>query len=220
MMRLRSVRLAASAAALAAAIVVSLAQAGSADLTVKGDQAAWRDVQAAYAKLNALQGYRMKAAMPGVNMVVEVTLGGTAMHMMIHTSDGDIENYVTGGQTRTKSNFQGAPQGWQCHGTSAMMAPPDPAKIQGTVDVAHAPDAAIDGASMHVYTYTVESAMMGQGGAAKTTLYVDSASGLPRRVVVATPRGDQAMDYYDYDAPIKFTLPACGSAARPGGPAD
>jgi hypothetical protein len=28
-------------------------------------------------------------------------------------------------------------------------------------------------------------------------------------VVLATPRGDQALDYYDYGASIQITLPPC-----------
>jgi hypothetical protein len=216
---LRGPRFAVLVAAPAFAMVTSLAGTGFADLTVKGDQAAWRDVQAAYAKLNTLQGYRMKAVMPGGNMVVEVTLGGTAMHMVMHTANGDMENYVMGGQTRTKMTMPGAPAGWQCHGTSSAVLPQaDPSKMQGTVDVARGQDTTIDGAAMHVYIYTVQSAMMGSVPA-KTTLYVDAGTGLPRRVVVATTQGDQAMDYYDYDAPIKFTLPACGSAFGPAVPA-
>ena len=219
MMRFRSARVTA-AAVLAAAIVVVPARAGFADLTVKGDQGAWRDVQAAFAKLNTLQGYRMKSALPNGSMIVEVTLGGTAMHVTMHSAGGDVESYVMGGQARMRVQAAGAPNVWQCHGMPPMMAQTDPSKLQGTIDIARAADAVIDGAPMHVYTYTVEGAMMGKAGQAKTTVYVDNTSGLPRRMVVATTQGDQTMDYYDYDAPIKFTLPACGSAARPAGPAD
>jgi hypothetical protein len=88
----------------------------------------------------------------------------------------------------------------------------DPTAFQGTVDIARAPDAAIDGQPMRVYLYTMQGAAGGSmGGAAgvKTTLYVGSDNGLPRRVVLATARGDQALDYYDYGAAIQITLPPC-----------
>jgi len=208
------VRRAASAAALVVA-ALALAETASADLTVKGDDAAWREVQAAYAKLNALSGYRMKSSMPGGgNMLVEVTSGGAAMHMLIHSSNGDIESYLTGGQVRMKMNVPGSPQQWQCQNAPASMVPQtDTAKFEGTVDVTRGQDTAIDGAPMHVYTY----ALSGPAalGTVKTTLFVDTVNGLPRRIIVATPGADQTMDYYDYNAPIKFTLPACGSARVP-----
>jgi outer membrane lipoprotein-sorting protein len=207
-------RLAASAAWLAVA-ALALAGAASADLTVKGDEAAWQELRAAYAKLNALSGYRMKSSMPGGgSMLVEVTSGGTAMHMVVHSASGDVESYMMGGQMRMKMNVPGSPQTWQCQNAPTSMAPQiDLAKLEGTVDVARGQDTAIDGAPMHVYTYALSAPVV--GGAAKTTLFVDTVTGLPRRMIIATPAGEQTMDYYDYDARIKFTLPACGSARAP-----
>jgi hypothetical protein len=121
---------------------------------------------------------------------------------------------MMGGQMRMKMNVPGGPERWQCQNAPASMAPQtDPAKFQGTVDVARGQDASIDGAQMHVYTYALSAPAV--PGTVKTTLFVDTANGLPRRMIVATPGGDQAMDYYDYDALIKFTLPACGSARAP-----
>jgi hypothetical protein len=203
----RRARFAVTVTALAAAVWAGLAGAASADLTVKGDQTAWQEIQAAFAKLKALSGYRMRADIQGGSMVVEVTSGGTAMHLMMHSPGGNIESYSVNGQTRMKNDMPGAVPGWHCYGTQspAMAGPPDPTKVQGTVDVARGQDATIDGQMMHVYLYTVQ---MG-GRSAKQTMYIDAANGLPRRIVVATPQGDESMDYYDYGAPIQFNLPAC-----------
>jgi hypothetical protein len=203
----RTPRRAAFALALAAAVLGGLVSSASADLTVKGDQAAWKEIQAAYAKLNGLQGYRMKGSLRGGSMIIEVGPGGNPMHMMMHTAGGNVESYTVNGQTRLKNDMPGAMPGWHCYGARGPMAggPPDPSKIQGTVDVARGQDTAIDGEPVHSYLYTFE-----QGGRDfKATMYVGVQNGLPRRMVMATPQGDQTMDYYDYDAPIKFTVPAC-----------
>jgi hypothetical protein len=145
--------------------------------------------------------------------VIEVTLGGTVMHMLMHSSSGDVESYMMGGQMRTKTNVPGNSQRWQCQNAPSSLPPQDISKFEGTVDAARGQDAAIDGAPMHVYTYALSGPAM--RGTAKTTLFVDTVNGLPRRMIVATPGGDQTMDYYDYDAPIKFAVPACGSARAP-----
>jgi hypothetical protein len=201
MMPVRSTRVSAAITALAAVLLL-VGGTASADITVKGDQAAWQEVQAAYAKLKALPGYRMKADMPGGSMVVEVASGGTVMHVMMHSQGGSMESYTVNGQTRMKQDIPGAKPGWHCYGTGG---PPDPTKIQGTVEVARGQDAPIDGQPMRVYTYTFQM----RGQASKQTLFVGAANGLPRRIVVATPRGDETMDYYDYGAPIQFNLPPC-----------
>jgi hypothetical protein len=132
------------------------------------------------------------------------------MHTTMHMQNGSVESYSVNGQTRMKDDMPGAPRGWQCTGTPSPMmgAPTEPTKVQGTVDVARGEDTMIDGQPVHGYVYTFQSG----GGASKQTLYVGAANGLPRRLVIATPGGDQTMDYYDYGAPTQFTLPACGSA--------
>ncbi|HLW47795.1 MAG TPA: hypothetical protein VKW09_08515 [bacterium] len=203
----RSARFAVTTAALALAVLAGLAGAASADMTVTGDQAAWQEVQAAFAKLNTLPGYRMKSTMAGGGtIVIEVTSGGNMMHMLMHTPSGNMESYTVNGQTRMKNDMPGALPGWHCIGPQAPMAgQPDPTKAQGTVDIARGQDATIDGQPAHTYVYTVQSG----GQSSKQTLYVGAANGLPRRVVIAAPGGDQTMDYYDYGAAIQFTAPAC-----------
>jgi hypothetical protein len=189
------------------AVVCLLAGTASADITVKGDQAAWQEVQAAYGKLKALAGYRMKMDTPGASMMMEVASGGTAMHMIMRSAQGSVESYFVNGQIRVKNDMPDAQPGWHCSGapSAAMAGPPDPTKIQGTVDISRGQDTTIDGEPMHVFTYTFET----RGRASRQTLYVGAANGLPRRIAVATPRGDQTMDYYDYGAAIQFNLPAC-----------
>lgn len=211
----RATPVAALLAALVLLLAAVLAGPASADLTVNGDAAAWREVTAAYQKLGALSGYRMKTAMPQGSMVVEVVPATGAMHSTMQMQNGGAEFIVVGGQSRMRTTASGSPSGWRCVNAPQIPRMSDPTAFQGTVDVARAPDAAIDGEPMHVYVYTVQGAGGGQmGGAAiKNTLYVGAANSLPRRVVLATPRGDQAIDYYDYGAAIQITLPPCASGS-------
>ena len=184
----------------------------AAELTVKGDAAAWREVVAAYQKLGALPGYRIRTTMPQGSMIVEVAPADKAMHSTMESSSGGAEFIIVGGQSRMRVTASGAPAGWRCVNLPQMPNMSDPSAVQGAVDVARAPDAAIDGQPMHVYLYTIESSgggSMAAAGPVKTTLYVGSGNGLPRRVVVATTRGDQSLDYYDYGAAIQITLPPC-----------
>src|SRR5215469_15947870 len=94
------------------ALITGLAGPASADLTVKGDQAAWREVTAAYAKLNALPGYRIKTEVPGGGtLVMEMVPATRSMHSVAHTPNGDIEMIVVGDQTRLRGTAPGAPAG-------------------------------------------------------------------------------------------------------------
>lgn len=200
--------------ALFATLVLCLVAAfpASAELTVKGDAAAWREVVAAYQKLSAMPGYRIRTTMPQGSMVVEVAPADKAMHSTVESASGGAEFIIVGGQSRMRITASGAPAGWRCVNVPQMPNLSDPSAFQGTVDVTRAPDAAIDGQPMHVYLYTIESSgagPMAAAGPVKTTLYVGNSNGLPRRVVVATARGDQALDYYDYGAAIQITLPPC-----------
>lgn len=226
MMPMRTKRTKSSAALIAWLVLAGTAgptPPASADVTVTGDTAAWQEVIAAYRKLNALPGYRMKTAMAGgQSMVIEVAQGGTAMHSTMQGSSGGMEMVKVGDQIRFRIDAAGAPGGWRCTGVPPVLRAGDPTAVQGTVDVARGPDASIDGQPMHVYVYTIHASAGGQSaapGGFKTTLYVGGDNGLPRRTVVATPRGDQALEYYDYGAPIQITLPPCGGAAQPSSPA-
>jgi hypothetical protein len=53
-------------------------------------------------------------------------------------------------------------------------------------------------------------AVSGQQGTQKTTLYVGSQTGLPKRAVFVSSGGHQAtMDFYDYGAHIIIVPPTC-----------
>jgi hypothetical protein len=221
MMPMRPKPFAALIVAFVLALATGLTGPALADLTVKGDAAAWQEVLAANAKLNALPGYRMKVVMAaGQTMVIEFAPGSGAMHSTMQSQSGGMEMVVVGSEGRFRINASGAPAGWRCQAVPANMRPGDPASmqslLQGTVDIARAPEASIDGKPMRVYVYTVQGGAAGQSVTLKTTLYVGSENGLPRRAAVIGPGAEQTtMDYYDYGAPIQITLPSCGSGLRP-----
>jgi hypothetical protein len=202
---------------IATALVVltaSLLVPGSApaEVTVKGDRAAWAEIGAAYKKLNSLSGYRMKiSGGPGAQeVIVEVAPPG-ATHTMVHMGSGTMEIVSVNGQTRFRMNIPGAPSGWQCRSAvPPIQTPRDPTSAQGAVEVSRGPDAAIEGTPVHTYIYTSTVGAQGQDAAAKTTLYVGTQTGLPRRAVTGTAAGESTVDYYDYGAKIEITLPPCG----------
>jgi hypothetical protein len=210
MMPMRRVRLSAVVGVLALMLTAGIAGQASAGLIVNGDAAAWREVLAAFSKLNGLSGYRMKSAMPGGTMVMEFTSGGTSMHMLMQTAHGNMEMVRVGDQVRERSTMGGGPPGWRCQGIPPVSRPADPTSYQGTVDVSRGPDSVIDGQPVHAYVWTLQRG--GMPGGLKSTLYVGANNGLPRRIVSAGPQGEQSMDYYDYGAPINNTLPACGGS--------
>ncbi len=201
-------------AAALAALVVPFVAPGlvPAEVTVKGDQAAWAEIGAAYKKLNALSGYRMKISggQGAQEIVVEVAPPGST-HAVIRMDSGTMETVNVNGETRFRMNVQGAPGGWQCRtATPPMPAPRDPTSVQGAVEVSRGPDTTVEGTPVHTYIYTSVTNAQGQDVTTKTTLYVGTQTGLPRRVVTGTAGGASTIDYYDYGAKIAITLPPCG----------
>jgi len=178
-------------------------------VTVKGDQAAWADVMAAYKKLYSLSGFRVKmAGEAGVQSVMEV-VPPDKYHMTSQTPNGGMEMITVGDKTAFKMSATGAPNTWQCHSLPQNVTPRDPTTAEGTVEVSRGADTAIDGTPVHTYVYT--NAGTQSGASAKTTLYVGSQNGLPKRMVVEAGSSEHqiTMDYYDYGAPITIALPQC-----------
>lgn len=194
-------------------VLGAIAFRAAAELTVKGDAAAWREVTAAYDKLSALAGYKMKTAIPGgQTMVIEIAPAGNALHMTMQGGNGAMEIIRVGDQSRYRMTAPGAPAGWMCQGLPPFPKADDPRALQGSVDIARGPDAAIDGRPMRVYVYTLETSVGGLSGSFKTTLYVAAGTGLPRRSAVDGPTGEQTIDFYDYGVPNEITLPPCAGA--------
>ncbi len=195
------------------AMALGVAAAPALSMTVKGDRAAWGDVAAAYKKLNSLSGYRMTMAMPnGMRSTVDMIPRDTMrMVSQMPGGRGSMEILRIGNRSATRMKMPGVPSTWQCRPLAAVPAlPPDPASLQGTVDISRGPDTQIAGTPVHTYIYTLTMPAMQRP--TKTTLSVNTKTGLPLQTVVAVG-GNSTMttDYSDYGAKFDIRLPAaCG----------
>ena len=189
-------------------MMLVLASAALASVTVSGDKSAWAEVGKAYQALNALSGYRMKATMPGGGeMVMDSAPSQKAMHTTMRMAEGAaVETIVVGSEVRYRMNLPGMPSGWRCQAQGPVQRPVDPTQATGTVNIARGPDTTIDGTAVHTYIYSASTGSGAGSPSAKTTLYVGVQSGLPRRMVVGNA---QTFDYYDYGTKIQISLPAC-----------
>jgi len=181
--------------------------------TVTGDQVAWKEVRAAYGKLQTLSGYRMRVATgQPPDMMFEV-VPPASVRMTVPAGNGSMETIPVHGQSRFRINAPGGPGPWQCQGSPSVEFPGNPAEeIQSTVQVSRGADTAIAGTAVRTYSYRYAATAQGQTVHAKTTLYVGTQTGLPRRAVTSGGGRDVTIDYYDYGAKIDIQLPPC-----PGG---
>lgn len=203
--------------------------------TIKGDAAAWAEVEAAHKKLNSLAGYRLKFSRAGVFgstfvATIEV-VPPNSFHTIIESTSFSVagrtfpatvsESVTVNGQTRFRDKSDGKPWGpWQC----VKARPPADTRgfsSQTTIEASRGPDTEIEGTPVRTYIYTLVSTSTSPDKrqrtvTSKTTLYVGAQTGLPRREVFVVYAGSdnresppQTIDYYDYDAKIEITLPAC-----------
>jgi hypothetical protein len=194
-----------------AATAVASQPAGWGAARATGDPAAWAEVVAAFTKLSALPGYRVKVASPSEELTADRdVVPGKALHELIHDHQLTLETITVGGDSRHRLIVAGRAGAWRCdrkpHGLE-----PDPTTMQDTVRAARGAEAVIDGARVHVVTYSWDVLVAGKYVTRQTTVSVDPRTGLPRRSVSPLVRGEYILDYYDYGAKIKITLPICRS---------
>jgi hypothetical protein len=194
--------------ALIGAILIGAAGA-HAELTVKGDAAAWDEVAVAFKKLDALSAYRMKITSKAGTDVMEI-VSPNAFHSISQMGTTTNEVMNVNGQARSRiTGLPGVPSGWQCFEVTPPNFSDSLAGVQGTVDnVSREPDTTIEGTSVRTYMYLYTQP--GQTTAAKNTTYVGTENGLPRRTVIGADPPEMTIDYYDYGAKIEITLPPCG----------
>jgi hypothetical protein len=195
-------------------LVMLLATAAGAQVTIKGDAAAWREVMAAHQNLAKLKTYRMKMITTGQTeaFVIE-KVNPNRSRMKMQTQGVSMETIVVGKETRTRmTGAPGMPAGWQCQSPQAQAGTPgqapDPVSAKGEVTIKRLPDTTIAGAKVLAYQYTMRS----QGPAVSSRIFVLADRRLPRRTEVLDGAGkvQSTIDYYDYNAPITIDLPKCG----------
>ncbi|HKV45214.1 MAG TPA: hypothetical protein VJT32_11165 [bacterium] len=185
-------------AGLGLAALLAMAGATTAP-AVQGDPAAQAEVLAAFRKLNALPGYRMK-----VTTADEMALQGEIVppdreHWTGQGAQLSGEWVRVGTAVRTRFVIGGTPGGWQCNiSAPSFLAEVD--KHKNDVTALRRPDAVIDGVPVRVYT-----------DGAGSTLYIGTRTGLPRRLVSVNSQSGKGdtLDFFDYGAKLTITLPPC-----------
>jgi len=174
---------------------------------VQGDAAAFEEIVAAFRKLYALPGYRMKVALSDASSF-EAEFAPPNSHWTVHTIQGGvIDSYFVGNTSAAKMSGAGVPGGGQCRrspGAKPGQCFRDPTEFSGEMTVSRRPDTEIEGTAVHDYGY-IEVA---PGGARSSgDVFLGTQSGLPRRVLITEGAKAGALDYYDYGATITITLP-------------
>lgn len=183
-----------------------------AQVTVRGDAAAWQEVTAAFERLGRLRSYRMKITTPGqpASTVIEVVMPDR-FRTVIQAEGATIESIVVGRETRFRITGEGMPAVWQCQGRPPQTGgepQTDLKSVRGEVTISRLADAVIEGARTrgYQYSYTVG------GQTTKQRFYVLVDGGLPRRAEIlgSGDRVESTTDYYDFNVPITIELPRCG----------
>lgn len=198
--------------ALIGSILIGAAGA-QAELMVKGDAAAWEELNAAFKKLTALSGYRTKAIVTlyqprSSDTVITEYVPPDSFHLVRRADWGTSEVVSVNGQLRYRATYSG--NTWKCSPPPARPSPEASDAVQATVDVSREPDTTIEGTPVRTYVWSVSVSGTGPSESPKRTTYVGTDTGLPRRTVVVTATGEDVTDYYDYGAKIEITLPPCG----------
>ncbi len=198
---------AAVALVVVAVLAASVWAASPPTLVVKGDPRAWAEVEAALVKLNSLKSYRVKGKLPP-QAILAIEVVNPDRYRMVTTMGGmTTETIVVAGQPR----YRVGKGPWACNLAKAKLQ--DPVirrdKMTGEVTAARGRAAVVEGVQTQSYTYTWKAPDMEEP--AKFTLYVSVKDGLPRRWQMLDDEGAVMVEhfYYDHNAPITITLPAC-----------
>ena len=196
------------ATAFAVMLAATITASAAPDLVVKGDPRAWAEIQDAFIKLFKLKSYRMKVSTAEGAITISF-VPPDKTHTVVSQGGNSIESIRVGNESRVRQG--GGP--WQCLPAGARMpqlggeAKTDPSKIAGEVNASKGPVVAVDGMQTQSYAYSHTAG----GTTAQYRMFVGVTNGLPKRLQGLDGKGGvtSTIDYYDYDAPITITLPAC-----------
>lgn len=194
---------------LVSVLVLAVAAAAAAEVTVKGDPQAWQELMAAQEKLAQARTYRARMSLPGGGPFATVEhVEPDRNHTVIQIGIFRTETITVGSETRTRTG-QGP---WRCgqqaqqQGASASP-PPDARKAEGEATITRLPDTAVEGVPTRGYRVV----LVIDKNTIRYNQYVVVDSGLPRRVEIldSADKVVMIMDYYDIGAAITIELPPC-----------
>lgn len=186
-------------------LLATLAIGAAPRLIVRGDPAAWAEIQAALVKLQRLSTYRTRTAVLGRPATVEIVNPDRFRIKIVGTST--IEAVIVGKEGR--SRVSGGD--WRCLTLPNVLPETNPERWVGDVTASKGAIAFIEGVRVQTYSYTLRVG----APSGHYRLYVDVATGLPKRLLVLDVKEDEPetvksqFDYYDFNAPITIELPSC-----------
>lgn len=191
---------------LAGTLVFATGALAAPKLVVKGDAKAWAEIAAAMTKLTKLKSYRAKGTVAGPTgpMVTLMDVVNPGSFYSKTTVGGKVVEVIQVGTAVRMRTGGGA---WICDTQTQDQLGMDPEKMWGEVTASRGPAETIAGVQTQSYTYVWKNDIM----TTKNRVFVAATDGLPRRAQVLEEDGSvmMATDYYDFNAPIKITLPSC-----------
>lgn len=192
--------------------VIPMAVAADAAIAVKGDTAAWKEIDAALTRLHALPGWRVRENQPGGSVVREMEFAPPNYHVTRRTPMGTFEVFQVGGVTVSRSYTKNRPGEAKCRRISGARKslPPQDLKeyiasgATGELTIGRKPDTSIDGVPVRAYTYLFQQ---GGGAMVRGDVFTGTRTGLPLRITAETPGRRVVTRDYDYGTKIAFTLP-------------
>lgn len=201
-----------SVVCLTLATFLALGAMTSGQVTVKGDAKGWEAIKAAWRKLPTLKTYRIKIASD--EMSGTMTVVAPDRMQMAMAAEGTTSESITVGQ---ETRFRQGGGAWQCGpggGLAALMTPDmfaigedSEVGVQREVTVTRGQVVAIDGVQTQSYTFSMRTADESE----KTRVFIETASGLPKRMEMLNEDGAvrQTVTVFDANASITISLPAC-----------
>lgn len=173
--------------------------------TIQGDAQAVAELTAIYRRFGEAKSWRSRMTIPGSTPATHTIafVAPDRFHMVMSAGNTTSEFFVIGKSVWTKS-------GGTCTKLPGSVQLPNPREAMqqqndAVVQVVRGGTEAVDGTPTQTYNVTVTS----QGTTVRQKLYVATATGLPRRVEMATAQGTMVIDYFDYGAAITINDPPC-----------
>ncbi|MBM3450251.1 MAG: hypothetical protein FJX78_04605 [Armatimonadetes bacterium] len=176
-----------------------------------GAPEAIREIEAAFQRLNRLNGYRVRYSERGVEGASVIDVQNPDRRRTLVPQEGaTLEVTQVGARTIVRLTRPDMNGQWRCSpilSAAADLPITNPSRLNAEIAVVKLRDEEIALARVAVYEYNIR---LPEGEVLRSRVYVNQAGGLPRRWSVLDRDGNAlgTVDYYDYNAPITIQLPA------------